>query len=279
MTLASLQIMPSNYAPTSEQCSNASEMLASNLRCPNATLASNKLTSWDAQSHLKESPRKQKKSKTFCLNSDFLKSKKALQRYIGFLNYYRNYIPRLSERLSPFFKLLKETSKFYVPTNLVEDFINLNKLLEISCQLALKQPLKDKQLIIMSDASFTAAGDAIMIEDDPIQKLQSKRKTYAPIAFGSKTFNPTQTKMSIHAKEFLSIYFAFVEFGHLMWGSTFPVIVFTDNRSVTRFFQAKRIPPALWNACDYVLQYNFVIAQMGINEHCRLPLTHRSQSS
>ena len=58
------------------------------------------------------------------------------------------------------------------------------------------------------------------------------------------------------------MYFAFVEFGHLMWGSTFPVIVFTDNRSVTRFFQTKMISPALWNACDYVLQYNFVIAHV-----------------
>ena len=202
------------------------------------------------------------KVKDFLAKLRFPKSKKALQRYIGFLNYYRNYIPRLSERLSPFFKLLKETSKFYVPTNLVEEFTNLNKLLENSCQLALKQPLKNKQLIVMSDASFTAAGYAIMIEDDLNQKLQSRRKTYAPIAFGSKTFNPTQTKMSIYAKEFLSIYFAFVEFGHLMWGSKFPVIVFTDNRSVTRFFQTKMIPPALWNACDYVLQYNFVIAHV-----------------
>ena len=59
-----------------------------------------------------------------------------------------------------------------------------------------------------------------------------------------------------------SIYIAFVEFGHLMWGSTFPVIVFTDNRSVTRFFQAKLILPALWNAGDYVLQYNFDIAHV-----------------
>ena len=114
----------------------------------------------------------------------------------------------------------------------------------------------------MTDASFTAAGYAIMIEDDPNQKLQSRRKTYAPIAFGSKTFNPTQLKMSIYAKVFLAIYFAFSEFGHLMWGSVFPVIVFTDNRSVTRFFQTKIIPPPLWNACDYVLQYNFVIAHV-----------------
>ena len=114
----------------------------------------------------------------------------------------------------------------------------------------------------MSDASFTATGYAIMKEDDPNQKLQSKCKTNATIAFGSRTFNPTQTNQSIYAKEFLSVYFAFVEFGNLMWGSTFPVIVFTDYRSVTRFFQAKLISPELWNACDLVLQYKFVIAHV-----------------
>ena len=32
-----------------------------------------------------------------------------------------------------------------------------------------------------------------------------------------------------------------------------------DNRSVTRFFQTKTTPPALWNACDYVLQITFRI--------------------
>ena len=53
------------------------------------------------------------KVKDFLTRLRFPKSKKALQRYIGFLNYYRNYISRLSERLTPFFKLLKETSKFY----------------------------------------------------------------------------------------------------------------------------------------------------------------------
>ena len=31
----------------------------------------------------------------------------------------------------------------------------------------------------------------------------------------------------------------------------------TDNESVTLFFQTKAIPPAIWNACDYVLQFNF----------------------
>ena len=49
-------------------------------------------------------------------NSNVPNPKKALQRYIGFPNYYRNYIPRLSEKLSPsFFKLLKATSQFCIP--------------------------------------------------------------------------------------------------------------------------------------------------------------------
>ena len=37
----------------------------------------------------------------------FPKSKKALQRYLGFVNYYRNYIPRMAENLNPFYKMPK----------------------------------------------------------------------------------------------------------------------------------------------------------------------------
>ena len=36
----------------------------------------------------------------------------------------------------------------------------------------------------------------------------------------------------------------------------------TDSKSVTRFFQTKMIPPPLWNACDFVLQFNFTTAHI-----------------
>ena len=55
---------------------------------------------------------------------------------------------------------------------------------------------------------------------------------------------------------------AFLEFAHILWEATKPTIVLTDNKSVTRFIQTKAIPPALWNACDYVLQSNFKIAHI-----------------
>ena len=55
---------------------------------------------------------------------------------------------------------------------------------------------------------------------------------------------------------------AFHKFAHTLWEATKPTIVLTDNKSVTRFFQTKAIPPTLWNACDYVLQFNFKIAHI-----------------
>ena len=190
------------------------------------------------------------------------KSKKALQRYLGFVTYYRVYIPRMAEKLNPFYKLLKAEVPINITSKLKETFDSVNKALSDACQLALKQPIPGKHLVLMTDASFRSAGYALMIEDKLHQKIQSKRKTYAPVAFGSKVFSRAQLKMSIYSKEFLAIYMAFLEFAHILWETSKPTIVLTDNKSVTRFFQTEATPPSLWNVCDYVLQFNFKIAHI-----------------
>ena len=149
-----------------------------------------------------------------------------------------------------------------VTAELLEQFTEINKALDRCCELALKQPLPNKQITLKTDASFSAAGYAVLIEDDPMEKNSSTRKAFAPVAYGSKTFSPAQLKKSIYAKEFLAIFFAFKEFGHIFWGTPTPVIILTDNKSVTRFFQTKIIPPTLWNACDYVFLFSFTIAHI-----------------
>ena len=189
----------------------------------------------------------------FLDNFRFPKSKKALQRYLGFVNYYRNYIPRTAEKINPFFKLLKTEVPINITSELKELFDSVNKALSDACQLALKPTIPGKQLVLITDASFRSARYALLIEDNPDQKIQSKRKTYALVAFGSKISSAAQLKLSIHSKEFLAIYMAFLEFEHNLWEATNPTIVLTDNKSVTRFFQTKGIPPALWKSFDYVL--------------------------
>ena len=202
------------------------------------------------------------KIKNYLQKLSFPKTKKGLQRYIGFVNYYRNYIPRLSEKIAPFHELVKADKPIKIKNEIMQTFENINKALDNACGLWLKQLLPNKQYVLMTDANFENAGYALMIEENADEKLTSVKKTYAPVAFGSKTFSPSQIKMSIYAKEFLAIYFAFMEYSHILWGSTKPVTVLTDNKSVTRFFQTKTIPPALWNACDFVLQFNFTIAHV-----------------
>ena len=86
---------------------------------------------------------------------------------MGCLNYYRNYIPRLSEKLTPFFKLLTKDEKVLITPDLLEKFTEINKALDRCCELALKQPLPNKQIALKTDASFSAAGYAVVIDESP----------------------------------------------------------------------------------------------------------------
>ena len=151
----------------------------------------------------------------------------------------------MAEKFIPFYKLLKTEVPINVTSELKETFDSVNKVLNDACQIALKQPNPGKQLVLMTYASFRSAGYALMTADNPDQMIESKQKTYAPVAFGSKIFSPVQLKMSIFSNEFLAIYMEIVEFDHILWEATKPTIVLTDNKSVTSFFQIKAIPPAL----------------------------------
>ena len=189
----------------------------------------------------------------------FPKSKNQVQRHIGFVNYFRSYVPRLSEKLLGFYELLKADKQIKVTEEQLDPYKAINAALTQACGLALKQPITGRQYVLMTDASFRASGDALMIEEDTDKNINSKKKTFAPVAFGSKVFSPAQLKISIYCKEFLAIYHAFLEYSHILWEATLPTLVMTDKRSVTRFFETKAIPPTLWNACDYVLEFIFHI--------------------
>ena len=147
--------------------------------------------------------------KNFLVNLKFPNSKKRRRGYSWFLNlnFYRKYILRFSESLTPFLKLLKGTNKV-------------------------------KPQILMSRASSTVAGYATLIWVVPKQKLQSQWQLYAPIAFGQ----PHRVENVYLWKRVFSLFPRFSEFGQLMWGNTLPVIVCTDNRRKTRFVHTKTLP-------------------------------------
>ena len=57
----------------------------------------------------------------------FPKSKKALQRHLEFVHYYINRIPRMAEKLNPFYKLLKSEVPINITSELKETFHSAKK--------------------------------------------------------------------------------------------------------------------------------------------------------
>ena len=108
----------------------------------------------------------------------------------------------MAEKLNPFHKLLKAEIPINVTLELKETFDSVNKALSDACELAMKQPMPGKQLVLLTDAGFRSAGFALMIEDNPDQKIQWNRKTYAPVAFGSKIFPPHSSRCQFTQKNF-----------------------------------------------------------------------------
>ena len=151
------------------------------------------------------------------------------------------------------YELLEADSKIRISEELVANFKEINASLAEACGLALRQPIAGKQYVLMTHASFRPSGYALMIEENDERKVLFKRNVFRTRRVRIMCFLTSTAKMSIYCKEFLAIYHAFPEYSHILWETTIPTLVLTDNRSVTRFFQTNTRPPALWNACDYVL--------------------------
>ena len=144
----------------------------------------------------------------------------------------------------------------------MEAFETLKQKLQTTATQTLRLAKPGLQYAILCDASYHSSGFVLMIEDYVKNDKGESVKSYAPVSFGSKVFNTAQLKMSIYCKEFLSLYFALETFSHFIWGSEKPVLILTDNKSLTRFFQAKTIPPSLLNYVDRVTAVNIVVAHI-----------------
>ena len=121
----------------------------------------------------------------------------------------------------------------------LESFDNLKKDLLKATETTLRLAKPGQQYVILCDASYYSSGFVLMFEDYLEQKDGKKKQAYAPVSYGSQLFNASQLKMSTYCKEFPALYFALEYFSHFIWGAEKPVIILTDNRSLTSFFSIK----------------------------------------
>ena len=202
------------------------------------------------------------KIKKFLDNIRMPNNARQVKRLIGFVQFFRNFIPDLGQKLLPFYKLLRKDQYFVTGDAHKEALDALKTDLMKATNLTLRLPKPGLQYVLLCDASFHGTGFVLIIEDYLKDQNGQEKKSYAPVSFGSRLFKETQLKFSVYYKEFLALYFALDHFAHFLWGASKPILVLTDNRSLTQFFQSKSIHPSLWNCLDRVLSFNILLAHI-----------------
>ena len=204
----------------------------------------------------------QEKSSIFLKKIKMSQTVKQVKRLIGFVQFFRIYMPSLAERLIPFYPLLSKNIPFQTGNEHHKSLEVRNYHSVQATDITLRLPKPGLQYVILCDASYHGTGFVLMVENYVKTDNKGQMKTYAPVSFGSRLFNTAQLKFSIYYEDFLALNLVLDHFSHFIWRSSKPVINLTDNRSLTQFFRAKTIPPSDWNFLDRVMAFNIIIAHI-----------------
>lgn len=149
------------------------------------------------------------------------KKLKELRSFIGMVSFFRKFVPKLAQILTPLQNLKKKGVKFKMSQKEINAFEEAKKAL-ISPPI-LKFPSFEKQFIVRTDASDTAIAAVLLQEhDDGIH----------PISYASKKLNETELRYSsTYEKEAKAIIWALDKFRDYLLGQKF--ILQTDNAALT----------------------------------------------
>jgi hypothetical protein len=158
-------------------------------------------------------------------------SVKEVQIFLGFANFYRNFIANFSSLATPLTNLLKKDATFTWSTSAQVAFDSLKNA--FSSAPILVFPDTSKPFILETDASdFAVAG--VISQDDDSGVLH-------PVSFYSRKLSPAEINYEIHDKELLAIIVCFEQWRHLLLGSKHPITVFTDHKNLVYFTSTKRL--------------------------------------
>ncbi len=179
-------------------------------------------------------------------------SRKALQRFLGFANFYRRFIRNFSPLAAPLTALTSPRTTFRWSDTAETVFANLKGRFSSSPILVTPDPTR--QFVVEVDASEVGVGAVLS------QRTSSDDKMH-PCAFFSHRLSPAERNYDIGNRELLAVKLALEEWRHWLEGSGVPFIVWTDHKNLEYIRSAKRLNSrqARWalffGRFDFVLSY------------------------
>jgi len=153
-----------------------------------------------------------------------------VQQFLGFANFYRQFIQDYSRVARPLTELTKGDGKNWRWTDEAERaFKELKTRFTTAPILAHFEP--ERPVIVESDASDFALG-AILSQRDDDNRLH-------PNVFHSRKFTPAEINYEIHGKELLAIVDTFKRWRRYLEGAKHQVQVFSDHQNLEYFTTTK----------------------------------------
>ncbi|KAG1925134.1 retrotransposable element [Pimephales promelas] len=178
-------------------------------------------------------------------------TRKELQRFLGFANFYRRFIQNFSPISSPLTDLLKSGAKSLSwNTRATQAFQDLKSAFSSAPTLALPDPAIP--FLVEVDASISGVGAVL-------SQRQGNPPQLHPCAFYSKKLSPAEQNYDIGNRELLAIKLALEEWRHWLEGAQHPFTVITDHRNLEYLRDAKRLNPRQARWALFFTRFNFSV--------------------
>ena len=158
-------------------------------------------------------------------------TRKQLQSFLGFANFYRRFIRDYSRVAAPLTALTSSLRPFVWTPAASTAFADLKR--RFTSAPVLVNPDPSRPFIVEVDASDTGIG-GVLSQRSADQKLH-------PCAFYSRRYTSAEANYDIGNRELLAVVEAFQEWRHWLEAATHPVTVWSDHKNLTYIRSARRL--------------------------------------
>ena len=189
-----------------------------------------------------------------------------VERFLGFINYHRDFLPGLADLLTPLYALTKKGATYHWSRECDEAFAELKTAITSTAVLA--YPNDSDPYILDTDASDDSIGGALY----QVQQGQER-----PISFASASLTPAQKKYCTTRKELLAVVVFTRRFRHYLLGRHF--VVRTDHGSLTWLCRFKDPCGQLGRWLEELAQFDMKIEHRAGTKHTNADSLSRIPSS
>lgn len=178
-------------------------------------------------------------------------SRKALQRFLGFANFYRRFIRNFGQIAAPLTALTSPKVLFKWNTGAQEAFDKLKSRFISAPVLSIPDP--ERQFIVEVDASDVGVGAVLS------QRSHEDGKVH-PCAFFSHRLSPPERNYDIGNRELLAVRLALGEWRHWLEGAAQPFLVWTDHKNLEYIRSARRLSSRQARWALFFGRFNFTLS-------------------